>query len=143
MKAILLIIFILIWIRMLTAPPGVNIPVLLQRAPLNNNEAIWQAICDIESHQNILAYCIDVNGKPSVGIGQIQYSRVREFNQQTGKNYTHNDMFDPVKAREVFDHYAAKSNNEEHIIRCWNGGEPNGIKKKSTIKYWNKVKSRL
>ena len=30
--------------------------------------------------------------------------------------------------------------NMEVLARCWNGG-PNGYKKQSTVKYWNKVKS--
>lgn len=141
MRKMTIILLLMIALK-LTAPPGANIPVLLKYEAINNNEAIWQAVCKIESNGNPYAWCIDINGKPSVGIGQIQLSRVKEFNKEADKNYTHDDMFDPVKSREVFDHYASKSTYEQEIIRCWNGG-PRGMAKESTVKYYRKVRARL
>jgi len=137
MKAIIVIVIMLIWIRMLTAPPGVNIPVLLKIRPMNNNEAIWQAVIQVESGGNPMAYCIDINGKPSVGIAQIQQSRISHYNRLTGASYNLDDCFDPEVSKEVFMYFAERIGNEERLIRAWNGSGP------MTKKYYNKVKARL
>lgn len=136
MKILLTIILLLIAIK-LSAPPGVNIPVILKAEALNNLEAIWRAVCQVESGGNRWAWCIDVNGKPSIGISQIQQSRIGHYNQLTGASYTLDDCFDPEISKEVFMYFAERIGNEEKLIRAWNGSGP------ATIKYYEKVKSKL
>ena len=126
----------------LTAPPGVQVQVILQTEPLNNLKAIWKAVCTVESSNDPLAYCIDVNGLPSIGISQIQKSRVDEYNREANDTIKHSDCFDPIVSKRIFDHYAKKYNNTNHLIRCWNGG-PKGMNKKATIKYLEKVERYL
>ena len=121
----------------LSAPPGVNIPVIIKEAPLNNYEAIWDAVCMVESNGNPDAFCIDVNGQPSVGIAQIQPSRIKHYNRLTEKNYLLKDCFDPEISKEVFMYFASRGKSEEMIIRSWNGSGA------MTIVYYNKVKRYL
>lgn len=121
----------------LSAPPGVNIPVIIKETPLNNYEAIWDAVCMVESNGNPDAFCIDINGQPSVGIAQIQPSRIKHYNRLTGKNYKLYDCFSREVSKEVFMHFAKVHKNEEKVIRSWNGSGP------MTIVYFNKVKRYL
>lgn len=105
----------------LSAPPGINIPTVLRPEPLNNLEAIWQAVIMVESNGNPDAFCIDINGQPSVGIAQIQPSRIAHYNRLAGTNYKLYDCFDPEVSKEVFLFFARKIGNEERLIKAWNG----------------------
>jgi hypothetical protein len=87
-----------------------------------------------------MAFCIDVNGLPSVGIAQIQESRIVDYNASNGTNLSLQDCFDPDISKRIFMFYASGDN--EHIARCWNGG-PKGMQRESTIKYWQLIKSHL
>jgi len=137
MKKVFAIITMLIWIRMLAAPPGINILVILKHEPLNNLEAIWGAVCQVESGGNPYAWCTDINGKPSVGISQIQQSRISHYNRLTGASYTLDDCLNPEVSEEVFMYFARRIGNEERLIRAWNGsGE-------MTDAYLIKVKRQL
>ncbi len=87
---------------------------------------------------------------PSIGCLQIRPIMVREVNrilkiQQSNKRFKYKDRWSRNKSIEMFniwkDHYHPES-SDEVIARCWNGG-PRGWEKKSTIKYWNKVKKYL
>ena len=80
----------------------------------------------------------------AVGLLQIRQVRVDDYNMRTGKNYTLNEMYDTIKAKEVFLWYASQSHpsNLEEISRNWNGGQ-RGMKKRSTLEYWKKVKKYL
>lgn len=87
---------------------------------------------------------------PSIGCLQIRPIMVREVNrilkiQQSNKRFKYKDRWSRNKSIEMFniwkDHYHSES-SDEVIARCWNGG-PRGGEKKSTIKYWNKVKKYL
>ncbi len=104
-------------------------------------ENLFKAICAVESNHNPLAWIIDTNGKPSVGIVQIQQSRLDHFNKLTGKKYKLSDMYNVKKAKEVFMIYCT-DDDFERISRCRNVG-PNGMRKKSTEKYWQKVRKHL
>lgn len=103
-------------------------------------EKLFKAVSAIESNFNPYALNEYEN---AVGIVQIRPIRLKDFNIRTGKNYLLEDMYDISKAKEVFMYYANKyKGNIEKIARNWNGG-PTGYKKESTLKYWNKVKSKL
>jgi hypothetical protein len=111
---------------------------------INPYEAIWQATCKVESNFNPLAYHFEKNGFASVGIAQVQISRIIDFNARTGLNYTLMDMYIPNKAKVVFMHYAIENNPNdiERICRLWNGGNK-GMEKESTKKYYLKIQKAL
>jgi len=116
----LIFLFLLMSMK-LSAPPGISIPTVLRPEPLNNLEAIWLAVIMVESNGNPDAFCIDINGLPSVGIAQIQPSRISHYNRLTGATYTLADCFDPEVSKEVFMYFARKIGNEERLVKAWNG----------------------
>ena len=82
---------------------------------------------------------------------QIWKSVVDDVNKYSKVKYTYADRYDKVKSYEMFKlyigHYATEKRlgrkpTNEDMARIWNGG-PNGYKKTSTIKYWNKVKKYI
>ena len=121
----------------LSAPPAEYQPVILQTEPLNRLEAIWQAVIMVESGGNPDAWVIDTNSKPSIGIAQIQQSRVEHFNRLTGEKYKHEDCFDPDISKEIFMFFARRIGNEKEIICRWNGSGP------MTEIYYEKVLKHL
>ena len=132
-----MIIGLLLLPSLLSAPPAPYYPVILQEEPLNRLEAIWQAVIMVESSGNPDAWVIDINDKPSIGIAQIQQSRVDHFNRLTGKNYSHQDCFDPDISKEIFMFFAQRIGNEERLIKSWNGSGP------MTEIYYKKVRRHL
>lgn len=85
----------------------------------------------------------------SFGILQIQKVCVDDVNRIYGTKYTHDEMFNPECAKEVFylylnagiERYRNKYNKEpteKDIVRMWNGGIYKGYRYKQTIKYYNK-----
>ncbi len=90
---------------------------------------------------------------------QIHKIAVDDVNAADNTNYKHSDMFDPVKATDVFNRYMAlntkryinrtnKQPTYEVLARMWNGG-PMGWKNNHTIlsantkNYWKRVKQHL
>ena len=96
------------------------------------------------------------------GILQVHPEMVREANRISHKAYTHEDMFDARKAREVayivLSHYDAHINQvtghtatAKQLSFIWNGGGAswkrvqsprNDSKQNNLEKYWSKVSSR-
>lgn len=112
---------------------------------------IYSAIAEVESHSNDNAVNIREN---AVGRYQIRPIYVRDVNRISGRSYALADRTDPVKALEMVKiytgHYCSiyskrtgKPISAEMIARCHNGGAVRGITKKSTEKYWKKVKRVL
>jgi len=106
------------------------------------------AIIMVESGGDI--YAVGDNGK-AYGCMQIHQAVVTDVNRVYGTTYTHDDMFNRGYSIDVFikytDLYCTKRRlgrepTFEDLARCWNGG-PMGYKKKSTIKYWEKVKKEM
>lgn len=124
--------------------PDTKAVYLIEPERVNPYEAIWNAVITIESNSNPLAYHMEKNGCASIGIAQIQQSRLDDFRSRTGIAYSLADMYSPDKAKSVFMHYASEiqPHNIERISREWNGGAK-GMSKKSTIKYYLKVKAKL
>jgi len=83
------------------------------------------------------------DGGMSWGIAQIQAGVIKDVNRVWDKDYSHEDAFDPEKAREIFELYLEIYRkdwmNDEELARIWNGG-PDGWKKKSTDKYIREYK---
>ncbi len=137
MKKMMLILFLLP--RLLLSPAPIADFVILQTEPLNNYEAIWYAVTMVESGGRSDAFCIDINGLPSVGLAQIQQSRVSHFNRLTGHSYKLSDCFDPEISKQVFLYFANRIGNEDKLIRAWNGN----INSQMTYNYLQKVKKYL
>jgi hypothetical protein len=100
------------------------------------------AIIQVESGGDTLAYNLK---EDAVGCLQIRPIMVREINRLLGKDsFTLSDRWSKVKSIQMFNILRSHTKNptNERIARNWNGGW-NGHKKKSTLKYWNKVKKQF
>lgn len=84
----------------------------------------------------------------ALGMLQMHPGYVRDAANYANENWKHMDALDEVTSIKIFRAYMARYATEERlgrpvtwedIARIHNGG-PNGYKKQSTIKYWNKVK---
>jgi len=84
----------------------------------------------------------------ALGMLQMHPGYVRDAANYANENWRHIDALDEVTSIKIFRAYMDRYATEERlgrpvtwedIARIHNGG-PNGYKKKSTIKYWNKVK---
>lgn len=112
-----------------------------------------QSVINIESNNNDSAVCMREN---AVGVLQIRPIMVREVNRQLRKSkidlrYTKEDRWSRDKSIEMFELMARSISCSDTLsfigmcevtARKWNGGH-RGDRKKSTVKYWNKVKKEL
>jgi len=106
------------------------------------NAMIW-----VESKGNDSAYH---KGERAAGCLQIRPIMVKEVNRilhlkGSEKIYTLEDRWSRAKSIQMFNivvNYYHPNGTYEEIARCWNGG-PQGLQKKQTKKYWNKVQKRL
>jgi len=109
--------------------------------------ALLPALCMVESNFNSAA--VGDNGK-SVGILQIHKHVITDVNSRYRTDFKPKDRLDPDKSKQIATlylrhwglHYSKKTGNKitlEVLARIWNGG-PQGWSKKSTEKYWIKVK---
>ena len=100
------------------------------------------AIIYVESRGNTKAHNIK---EDAVGCLQIRPIMLREVNRLLGYNkYKLADRWSKAKSIEMFNVIKQHTTNptNEKLARNWNGGW-NGYKKKSTLKYWYKVKEQL
>jgi hypothetical protein len=105
-------------------------------------DSLIDAIIHVESRGDSMAYNA---GEDAVGALQIRPIMMREVNRLLQENkYTLDDRWSKSKSIEMFNVIKAHTTNptNERLARNWNGGW-NGYKKKSTLKYWNKVKTQL
>lgn len=123
----------------------VGMSFILNATPSNK---LIDAICKVESNNGM--YVVGDNGN-AIGCLQIWKVVVDDVNKYSKVKYTYADRYDKVKSYEMFKlyigHYATEKRlghkpTNEDMARIWNGG-PNGYKKTSTIKYWNKVKKYM
>ena len=105
-------------------------------------EQLLDAIAVVESGNRNLAY----GDRDSVGVYQLRQIFVDDVNRILGKpTFTHTDRLNPAKSRQMARIYLAhycKGMSIEQMARCFNGG-PQGHKKPSTIRYWQKIKAIL
>ena len=144
MKRMILIISILSIFILTAKGPDDNRLVIVQAEKIRPYEAVFNAVCKVESNNDPLAIGDRHLEEYSYGICQIRQVRLDHYFELTGIRYTVEDMFDPVKAEEIFIFFAHRIGpyDNERIIRNWNGG-PNGMNIKSTEKYYLKVKKVL
>lgn len=125
-----------------------------------HRDRLVKALVKVESNGN--AKAIGDGGK-AYGILQIHEITVKEANRIAGTNYTHEDMFDPVKSHEVanivlthYDRHIHRSTGKpataKQLAFIWNGGgaawkraiSPQSDQKQANLeKYWSKVSSKL
>ena len=99
--------------------------------------SILPGMIQIESRGNHCAY----NAKEdAAGCLQIRPIMVREA-QRLGIDFTLDDRWNCEKSMRMFMALQMRKgrSNAEEMARCWNGG-PNGMKKQSTLHYWEAVK---
>lgn len=130
---------ILITLTLIVKAPIVGCLMILVPEPINPYEAIWKGVCQVESSNNPLAYHLESNGQASIGIAQISWGKLQDFNEATGKHYKHVDMYNPVKSREVFMWHTSLFNvwEKDNMVRAWNGSG------KATYAYLEKVKKKM
>ncbi len=115
--------------------------VMVKTTPIIQDSLI-DAIIHVESRGDSMAYNA---GEDAVGVLQIRPIMMREVNRLLGYNkYTLDDRWSKSKSIEMFNVIKQHTTNptNERLARNWNGGW-NGYKKKSTLKYWQKVKTQL
>lgn len=132
-------IFLLLLSMKLLAPSAKSL-FIAKIEPLKPYEKLWKAICKLESNNDSLAFTIDSNGLPSVGISQVQQIRLDDYNKHTRKNYQLMDCFSPRLSKQIFMYYCV--GDYEHCARCWCGG-PLGMGKTTTLKYYLKIQKTL
>lgn len=133
MKRILIILALSLIVGRATAPPN-NMIYIKDATQIKPFEAIWQAVCIVESNNNPMAY----NQKEqATGVAQIRPIRLNDYNKRTGKNYKLKDCYDITISKEIFMYYCTNPHNMAKICKSWNGS---GVK---TEIYWQKVKKAL
>jgi hypothetical protein len=107
---------------------------------------ILDALIHVESSNNDSAYC---KHEDAVGCLQIRQTMVNDVNrilkrQGKSKRYAYIDRWSRDKSIQMFKIYCNYYNltTAEEIARCWNGG-PRGINKPTTVRYWEKVKTKI
>ena len=107
------------------------------------SEKLIDALVHVESRGEV--HAIGDNGK-AVGPLQIHKEVVDDVNKAYGTNYTYEDRKSIDKSREICRRYlllhGGRNATNEKYARIWNGG-PGGHRKRSTSKYWVKVRRRL
>ena len=89
----------------------------------------------------------------AIGVLQVHREVVTDVNRLYGTQYSHQQMTNPVKARQVaalylqywgraYERQTGKRPSPEVLARIWNGG-PAGWRKNSTLPYWKKVRQTL
>lgn len=132
MKRTILLLILFVGAIIVHAPKWDHLVIALEVH--NPYETIWEAVCQVESNNNPLAYNKKEN---AVGIAQIRPILIKDYNLRTGKKYLLQEMYDPEKSREVFIYYARRHKNTDLIIRKWNGSG------QETYAYLEKVKKYL
>jgi len=111
------------------------------------NEKLLLAIIYVESGGDSTKWA---KGEDAVGCLQIRRIAVRDANRilrkrKNKKRYNYKDRWNCEKSKEMFailTNYYLPGGCNEDIARFWNGG-PRGPIKKSTERYWRKVRRKL
>jgi len=112
----------------------------------NNTTHLLSAMMFVESSYNDSAYH---RGEDAVGCLQIRRCMVDDVNrilkrQKSDIRFSYDDRWLRQRSVRMFDiyckHYGLTT--AEEIARCWNGG-PRGINNPATVRYWEKVKTKI
>jgi hypothetical protein len=133
MKITLAVIFLMLSARAIA--PDVKTLVIEEPKPVDMYERLMQAILQVESAGDTMAYNAT---EEAYGPFQIRPIRIADYNKRTGKQYTMKDCHTLRVSREIFLYYARMLGTDyETIAKRWNGS---GI---MTIDYWTRVKAKL
>ena len=143
MKKLILLLCFGIICSIAGSPPSHTLTIEF-KPPYEPHEALWRAICTVESSNNPNAIGDLKLKNKSYGIAQIRQSRLDDYYRHTGIKYSVYDMFDTTKSKSVFMWYAMQyhPSQTEEISRCWNAG-PNGMRVTASKKYFLKIKEIL
>ncbi len=129
------------WVRRARQVGGVG---SIPAARADSQARLFRRICLVESGDRLDAYN---PAERAAGPAQIRPICVEDCNRIVGyERWTLADRYDRAESFAMFKtytgHYQAHYNlsSPESAARIWNGG-PTGWKKKSTEKYWRKVKA--
>jgi hypothetical protein len=156
---IVIVIFVILLLSSIRVDVSSKTQIKVQTEPIEEEAevVVWDsfvaAVIQVESKGNDNAYC---RKEDAVGCLQIRPIMVREVNRILKLNniqmrYTLNDRWRRVKSLEMFEIMAeeveccedlTRLEFYEIVARKWNGGH-RGDKKRSTKKYWKKVKEKL
>jgi hypothetical protein len=118
------------------AAPVLNMGIILVSQPITPYDRLVNAVFQVESKGDTLAYNII---EEAIGAFQIRPIRLKDFNQRTGNHLELTDCYNFQISKEIFLYYAVKIGFQDYesIARKWNGsGE-------TTLDYWERVKSFL
>lgn len=137
-RTMTLILTLILFSCTLKAPPDKR-AVIIQPEKICPYDALFNAVCQVESSGDPFAVGDTTLIGQSYGIVQIRKIRLDHYCDLTGIRYSEQDMFCPEKSKEVFMYFADRIGpyDLERIIRNWNG------RWDLTDKYYAKVKSKL
>jgi hypothetical protein len=132
MKKLITILIALFYVTALYAPAGITQFVINKPAKMEPYEALWRAVCLVESGNDSLAYNPI---EQAYGIAQIRQIRLNDYAKRTGIVYTLEQCYDKEISKSIFMYYC--QGDYEDVAKSWNGS---GVK---TIEYWDKVVLKL
>lgn len=120
-------------------------PTLLGAQTLQEKNKIFRAVYGVETNYGKDTIPKLKSDSFSRGLMQITPILINDLNAIYGTHFKLSDRFIYSKCVTMFFLYQNHYNptwDYEKAARIWNGG-PDGMKKKSTIAYWNKTKKLL
>ena len=120
LSKILIIVFVLLTFPMRVSAPAWESLIIFESAPVEPYKRLVFAIGMVETKGDTLAY----NPlEEAAGIFQIRPIRLLDYNNQTGNNYTMQDLFNFETSKKIFLYFADQIGpyDMEHIAKRWNG----------------------
>lgn len=122
---------LLLSLTTIATAPDARTLVLIKPETVDIYERLMQAILEVESGGDTLAYNAY---EEAYGPFQIRPIRLTDYNRRTGNRYIMKDCYTMKVSKEVFLYYARILGPDYEIIaKRWNGSGP------KTIEYWSKV----
>ena len=134
LKSVLIVFFSLLAIR--ATAPDIKVTFVCVPKPVNAYDRLIKAVVQVESAGDTLAYNLS---EEAAGAFQIRPIRLLDYYQRTGNSYKIEDCYNFEISKEIFLYYARQTGYRDYktIARNWNGTG------KTTLDYWEKVKSNL
>jgi len=137
MKRMILIISILSIFILTAKGPDDNRLVIVQAEKIRPYEAVFNAVCKVESNNDPLAIGDKHLEEYSYGVAQIRQIKLDDYFRQTGIRYTTKDCYSESVSKEIFMHHMMQYPNIEIGVRRWNG------KLSLTDAYWKRIQKHL
>jgi len=132
-KSIFLLCILLVCTQAGLYPPHRDIFILMDE-PIEPYNRLWQAICQVESGGDTLAYNVR---EQATGIVQIRPCFLQDYNRDAHKSYHIEDCYKKIISKEIFMYYASRYSPCDYklIAIFWN--------RSKTDKHWKEVKKQL